>query len=287
MDVKRIARVFVRKTQYTPTDELCFFGRAGFFTPEVDEVHVSCLFSWDRKKAEELAKSWKRVAPVRVGGPAYPGTDDGGFEPGKYVRDGYTFTSRGCIRKCPFCLVHSQEGGIRELSVIHPGNKLMDNNLLACSRGHVESVFDMLDGQKDVMLMGGLDVRLLEEWHVDRLAKLRLRNVAIAYDMEGVEESLERSLVLLHGGGVPHGKIHCFVLGGFFGWDTPEKAEERCRLVLRLGATPTAMTYRHSNDFSPRKSSEWRKWAIRWSWQKGIYAMAKREGILTYQETLR
>jgi len=140
-----------------------------------------------------------------------------------------------------------------------------------------------LEGQRDVLLKGGLDVRLLEQWHVERIARLYLRNVAIAYDTKGVENDLEKALHLLHGVGVPHGKIHCFVLGGFFDWDTPEKAEQRCRLVLRLGATPTAMCYRSIEDGKIRKPKLWREWAMRWQWQRGIYAMAKREGLKTYQ----
>jgi len=280
---EHIARVFVRKTQYTPDDDLVFFGPPGLLMPEVDEVHVSCVFSWDRKKAERLANVWKGVAPVKIGGPAYPGTGGDEFIPNRYVGHGHVFTSRGCNRKCPFCLVHKQEGGIRELAVIHSGNKIMDNNLLACSRRHVEAVFTMLEGQRDVMLKGGLDIRLFAKWHAERIAGLHLRNLAVAYDTKGVEGDLDRILRLLHGVGIPHGKIHCFVLGGFFDWDTPEKAEQRCRLVLKLGATPSAMCYRGMEETEIRKPVGWRKWAIRWQWQKGIYAMAKREGLETYQ----
>lgn len=284
---RRIARIFIRKNTYTPTDDLCFFREPGLLVPEVDEVHISCLFTWDKPRAEWLARQWRRVAPVKIGGPAYPDVDShGGFTPGLYVEHGYVFTSRGCVRKCPFCLVRQQEGCIRELSTIHVGNKLMDNNLLACSRPHIEKVFSMLDTQKDVMLMGGVDIRLLKKWQAERIGQLHLRDLAIAYDMEGLEEPLARSLDLLHEAGVPHGKIHCFVLVGFFDWDSPEKAEERCRFVLRHGATPTAMLYRTPDDMNYRKSPVWASWCLRWAWQRGVYAMAKREGIVTYQDLL-
>ncbi len=281
----RIARVFVRRTQYTPTDELCFFGPPGLLAPDVDEVHVSCLFTWDRPKVDSLARSWARVAPVKVGGPAYGKAGGGGgeFTPGLYLRENYVITSRGCPRKCPFCFVHEQEGDLHELKKIHVGSWVMDNNLLACSDAHVSKVFDMLEGRKDVKFLGGLDVRFLKGWHAERLAKLALSNVSIAYDMPGVEPHLERGLRLLHGAGVGHGVIRCFVLAGYFDWDTPDKAEGRCREVLRLGATPCAMFYRGPDEANPRKPVEWSKWAVRWSWQPGVYAMAKREGLLTYQ----
>lgn len=257
--------------------------------PEVDEVHVSCLFTWDKLKAEKLAEAWSRVGSVRLGGPAYSvdGSGAGEFVPGRFLREGYTITSRGCIRKCPFCFVHLQEGNIRELKTVHPGPWVMDNNLLACSRGHVERVFTMLLGQRNVKFLGGLDVRLLKEWHVGWLSRMKLSNVSIAYDMPGVGDDLVRSLGLLHDGCVSHGVIRCFVLAGFFSWDTVVKAEERCRFVLQLGATPCAMYYRGPDDFRHRKPPEWAAWAKRWSWQPGIYAMAKREGIPTYQDECR
>ncbi len=286
MVCKRIARVFVRKTQYTPTDELCFFGPPGLLVPEVDEVHISCLFTWDKPKAEMLAKRWERVAQVKIGGPAYPSGKLDEFTPGIYIKEGNTFTSRGCPNRCPYCLVHSQEGGLKELKTIYPGNKLMDNNVLACSDSHIEKVFDMLDGQKDVQLGGGIDCRLLKKWQANRIGKLSLRNVAIAFDHENRRESVQRALGLLHDAGVLHGKIHCFVLGGFFDTDSIEKAEERCRFVLRLGATPTAMYYRGLNVREKKRPADWNAWVTRWSWQRGIFAMAKREGITTYQDKL-
>lgn len=283
---KKIARVFVRKTQYTPEDNLVFFDRPGLFPPEIDEVHVSCLFTWDKPKAERLAQQWSRVAPVKIGGPAYENCGSGSreFIPGMYLRPGYTITSRGCIRKCPFCFVYNQEGPIKEFS-IHPGSWLMDNNLLACSEGHIRKVFSMLRKQKgQVKLLGGLDIRLLKSWHVELISQLKLLNVSIAYDMPNVEDALVEGLYILHDGGISHGVIRCFVLAGFFDWDTPQKAEERCRFVLKYGATPCAMFYRGPDEIRERKPKEWSKWAVRWAWQPGIYAMAKRENIPTYQE---
>ncbi len=91
----KIARVFPRITKATPRDEYCFFGPPGMFLPEIDEVHVSVAFTYDRDKAEQLAESWQHIAPVKIGGPAYdePG---GEFVQGRYIKPGYVITSRGC-----------------------------------------------------------------------------------------------------------------------------------------------------------------------------------------------
>lgn len=49
----RIARVFPRRTNATPTDALAFVGDPPMLAlPAVDEVHVSCTFTYDRAEAE-------------------------------------------------------------------------------------------------------------------------------------------------------------------------------------------------------------------------------------------
>jgi hypothetical protein len=85
----RLIRVFPRRTRATPTDVLAYFGPPDLMA-EADEVHVDCTFTWDRPVA---------VAPVRLGGVAYgdPGAE---FVPGRYIKHGYGFTSRGCPRRC-------------------------------------------------------------------------------------------------------------------------------------------------------------------------------------------
>ena len=67
---RKIARVFPRITKATPDDDMCFFGPPPLLTlPEIDEVHVSCVFTYDRTKAEELAYQWEVVGvPVKIGG---------------------------------------------------------------------------------------------------------------------------------------------------------------------------------------------------------------------------
>lgn len=75
----KIARVFPRITKATPDDDMCFFTPPPMLTlPEIDEVHVSCVFTYDRGKAEELAYQWEVVGvPVKIGGPAYDDPAEG------------------------------------------------------------------------------------------------------------------------------------------------------------------------------------------------------------------
>jgi hypothetical protein len=69
----KIARVFPRRTNATPTDEMAYIGLPDMFT-QADEVHVSVAFSWDLPEAERLEKEWRHIAPVKIGarGPKPP-----------------------------------------------------------------------------------------------------------------------------------------------------------------------------------------------------------------------
>lgn len=74
----KILRVFPQRTSHTPDDDLAFIGDPPLFRPEVDEVHVSCTFLYDKPEAERLADAWSKYYPeVKLGGPAY---DDPGGE---------------------------------------------------------------------------------------------------------------------------------------------------------------------------------------------------------------
>jgi hypothetical protein len=97
----RLLRVFPRRTTATPDDELAYTGSPDLFA-EADSVHVSVTFTWDIKEAERLAKEWRKVAPVEIGGPA-TAQPSGDFEPGRYLKHGYVITSRGCPNHCWFC----------------------------------------------------------------------------------------------------------------------------------------------------------------------------------------
>ena len=166
----RLIRVFPRRTKATPDDALAYYGPPDLFA-QADAVHVSVTFTWDKPRAEQLAEEWWHVAPVKVGGVAYgdPGQE---FVPGRYVKGGYTFTSRGCPRRCWFCSVWHRDP-VPRLLPIQEGWNVLDDNLLACPRPHVEAVFAMLKRQKRRSeFTGGLEALSLEDYQVGLLADL-------------------------------------------------------------------------------------------------------------------
>jgi hypothetical protein len=89
-------RVFPKRTAHIPDDALAFVGDPPLWRPDADEVHVSCTFTWDKVEAERLQYAWGQYYPkVLLGGPAFDSPCDT-FTPGMYVKQGITYTSRGC-----------------------------------------------------------------------------------------------------------------------------------------------------------------------------------------------
>ena len=257
----RLIRVFPRRTNATPTDELTYVGKPDLFA-EADEVHVSVAFSWDVPEAERLAQLWETVAPVKIGGPA-TGMAGGEFTPGVYLKPGYVFTSRGCPGRCWYCDVWRREGGIRELP-IRDGWNVLDSNLLACSEAHIRAVFAMLARHKQrPRFTGGLDAERMQPWIAEELRALHTAGLFLAYDKpEDYEPVTEAARMLWAAGFTPEGhRIRCYVLIGYQG-DTFDKAEDRLRQILRLGLFPMAMLYR---DGRHAPSADWREFTRQWA----------------------
>ena len=273
--MRRIARVFPSRTRATPDDELAFTGPPGLFPPEVDEVHVSVTFTWDLKYAEYLAYQWGEIAPVKIGGPA-TGMRGEDFVPGRYIKPGYTITSRGCPNRCWFCSVWRRDGDIRELA-ISDGWNVLDDNLLACSHNHIDRVFDMLWNQdRRAEFTGGLEAALLNSWHVDRLVELRPKQIFFAHDTPDDLLPLEHAGRMLLDAGFTRAShtLRCYVLIGH-PRDTFAKAEERLRQTAAAGFFPMAMLYR---DEAGEVSSEWRSFQRTWA-RPQIVATLLREAV--------
>lgn len=255
----KIARVFPKKTTFTPIDEDAYYGPPGLFTPVYDEVHISCVFTWDKPIAEKLAKNWEGHGKVKIGGPAY-GDMGGEFTVGLYNKPGVTITSRGCPRNCEWCYVPKREGQrIRHLE-IKEGNILQDNNFLACNKDHKEKVWTMLKRQKYVSLRGGLDARLLGFDDIEQIKSLHLEDLWTAFDSEDNKCSLT-TINNLRKAGIPQNKIRCYVLVGFGNANMAED-EDRLKRVYAAGALPFAQLY---DGYNGEDLKEWKKFARRWS----------------------
>jgi len=258
----KVIRVFPRRTNATPVDADVRVGEPPGLFDKADEIHISVAFTWDMEIAERLAFQWERVAPVKIGGPA-TGMRGEEFVAGRYLANGYTITSRGCPNRCLHCSVPTREGGLRELPIVD-GFNVLDDNLIACSRGHIEAVFSMLDRQKRrPEFTGGLEARRLEPWHAKAMRELRTKQVFFAYDTDGALKPLIEAGRIMQEAGFTTAShsLRCFVLCGFDG-DTLDSAERRLRNAIDAGFIPQAMIYHGDKGkvkFDPPK------WASSWS----------------------
>lgn len=279
----KIIRVFPRRTSFTPTDDLAFVGPPPLDHPQADEVHVSCAFTWDKVDhqerqgnriiqivgAETLVKAWGQYYPVKVGGPAYDDPGDG-FAPGKYVKQGVVFTSRGCNNRCPWCLVSKREGRLRLLP-IPEGNILQDNNFTQCPRDHQDKVFDMLSGQHGVRLSGGLETSKITPYFVERLRSLRIKELFLACDTKEAIVSLRKAVDLI---GLKRDKVYCYALLKFKPSETISEATERMIEIWEAGAMPFAQLYQPPDKWI-EYPLEWKRFQRTWSRPPAMKAFMK------------
>jgi hypothetical protein len=255
-------RIFPRKTNATPTDENVIINRMPDLFDEADKIHISVTFTWDIPRAEKLYQAWKGVAPVTIGGPAFNEMGKE-FEPGKYLKEGYTITSRGCPNKCWFCSVWKREQGVRELE-IKEGYNIVDDNLLACSDQHIKSVFDMLKNQKHpAIFSGGIEAKLLKSWHVDLFSSIRLKELFCAYDTPDDYEPLVETGKMFKQVNITYEnrKARCYVLIGYPN-DTFGDALKRIKQTLDAGFFPFAMLWRNEKG---EFEKEWRQFQRQWA----------------------
>lgn len=272
----KILRVFPRKTEATPTDDLVIAPPTtksnaqtimqtcvpSMFVPECDEIHVSVTYTYDRWIADKLAKAWEAVGvPVRMGGPAF-GLPSGEFTPGLYVKKGITFSSRGCPNNCWFCRVPKVEGKLREYA-IKDGHNITDDNLLACSDAHINAVFDMLARQpKKPIFSGGLEAKILKPWHCDRMRELQTERMYFAYDTPDDLEPLVEAGKMLRYAGITE-ESHtaaCYILIGY-PRDTKDAALHRIHQAIDAGFMPYAMLYRNEKGV---EKQDWKAFQREW-----------------------
>lgn len=258
----KIIRVFPRRTEATPNDDLVYINEPPpMFLPEADEIHISVAFTYDIPRAEWLYKQWETVGKVKMGGPAF-GQPGGEFEPGLYLKKGFTITSRGCPNKCWFCSVWRREGQLRTLP-IKDGWIVQDDNLLACPENHIKAVFKMLELQLHrPIFKGGIEAKLLKSWHVELLSKAKTDHLYCAYDTPDDHEPLiEAGKMLTEAGiSVANRKACCYVLIGY-PRDTMEKAEKRLTDTIKAGFFPYAMLWKNDKG---QEDKLWRKFQREW-----------------------
>lgn len=153
------------------------------------------------------------------------------------------FFSRGCIRKCPFCLVQEKEGHIHPVEPVqlNPNGKhieVLDNNFFA--NPEWKFAVNYLLARKQKVNLHGVDVRIMNEEQAFWLNKLPLhRSVHIAWDLPQIDLTDKLREVTRY---IKPWKLMCYVLVGFN--STIEQDMYRIERCRELGIKPYVMPYR-------------------------------------------
>lgn len=162
------------------------------------------------------------------------------------------FFSRGCIRKCPFCLARDKEGYITPVEPVqlNPKGKwieVLDNNFFANSEWR--SSIDYLLHQQQPVNLHGVDIRIMNEEQAFWLNKLRLKrnHVHIAWDLPDLDLTDKLSEVTQY---IAPWKLTCYILVGYN--STIEQDLYRIQRCRDFKVTPFVMPYRdYENQTQP------------------------------------
>ena len=182
----------------------------------------------------------------------------------------YGFLTRGCIRKCPWCIVPQKEGKLTPASdinyILQDKNKaiLMDNNILASDYG-IEQIEKIIDLKCKVDFNQGLDARLVTDEIAKMLSKVKwIKYIRFAYDTESQFDPLISTIEKLNKYGIKNTKIFVYCLIRDL-----EDSYNRINKAKKLGINPFAQPYR---DFMPNQIiPQWQKDMARWCIDKAVF----------------
>lgn len=177
------------------------------------------------------------------------------------VDAGIGFTSRGCIRKCGFCVVPKKEGHLHQETeikdIINPRSNviiLLDNNLTA-DPDCLEKLREIKERKLIVDITQGIDVRLMTPEIAKALSEVKhMRSIHYAWDFIQSENQVFKGLNILNRF-VPRSKHMCFCLAGYD--TTPEDDEYRFRKLVEAKIDPYIMIYNHVED---SRLKHWARW---------------------------
>jgi hypothetical protein len=220
---------------------------------------ISVVFTWELPEIERrfCKQRWIEFDRILIGGPAirllpnyfekYPFVQIGGDLPFAFKMHNAdaTRSSTGCIRHCKYCGVDKIEGRFRLLKEFAPGNVLIDNNVTALPIWHFHKIMDHLDKhstKEKPADIQGVDVRLLNREHAERLHRSSVQVLRIALDSMSYVDEWNQGVSILRRAGIAKNRIRSYALVGFD--SDPGEAWQRCEYIESKGIKPLPMFYR-------------------------------------------
>lgn len=236
----------------------------GFYSPlmdyeDTDKLYISKVFTFTDDPTETMAMPIN--AEIIRGGTGYdyetklPDEIESitELDYSLYPNCDYSiiFTTRGCVRKCPFCIVPKKEGLIHNVPVasLNPNGKyimLLDNNFFA-NRTWRENIKILKAFKQPIDFNTGIDLRLLTEEQCEALSKLKIKTIHCAWDNYEDKEKILPKLEMLCRYVKPY-KIMVYVLVGFKDREIVDTDIERVMTLKQMGVNPFAMGYINFDD---------------------------------------
>lgn len=238
-----------------------------------DKTYISVIFWQNATRANSYARMLEGKVELGGIGESYAKLPD----KIEHIRPDYSlygidfsmgYTSRGCFRKCPWCVVPKKEGDIHDNAPIsefwdpaHSKIILLDNNFQASPNWRPNLDFINAHDLK-VNFNQGLDIRLMTKEFAQALAQTKYYtwsfktcSLHFAFDTLKVERAVKRGIKILESAGVPARNLMFYVLVGFD--TTIEQDLYRIRLLKDLGALPFVMIYNRDKDRELRHLARW------------------------------
>jgi hypothetical protein len=244
-----------------------------------DKVYVSCIFSHNRWIAEGIKLL---NSNVEIGGGGYDlsKTLDGEIE---HIMPDYSlykcrfsmgFTSRGCDRNCPWCIVPKKEGKIKDhasikefLAPYHNKLIILDNNFLQSPKC-IENLEFIIKWKLRVNFNQGLDIRLIDDEVAELLSKVRFfnhnftaRQLHFAWDIPQIEDQVIKGIEILGKHGIKPKQLMFYMLCGFN--TSFEEDYHRFEVLSKMGVDPYVMLYNKHSIKHPLKLRRFQRWVNR------------------------
>jgi len=252
-----------------------------------DEVYIACIFSWNRAKTLGIAKMFPK-ANVHIGGSGI--NYDTLPDQIEHITPDYSlyqiqysigFTSRGCIRNCPWCIVPKKEGPIQDHAKIDEfyisrWRKLLlyDNNFLASPKWY-ENLREIIARKIKVSFNQGLDIRLINNENAKLLSKTHYyddnfneKRLYFSFDLPQLEDEVIKGIETLEKAGIRRSHLMFYVLVGFN--TSYEEDLHRINLLIKEKIKPFVMRYNNRRDSYYPHLARWiNKRIYKWApWEK-------------------
>lgn len=234
---------YTQDTLYQPQVDLIIEGGTGYDAPK-----EYCKGTETPVKILELPKEIECIMPDYSLYPDY--------------NEAYGFLTRGCPRKCSFCIVSQKEGlksiKVADLSDFHTGQKiikLLDPNLLACA-DREELLLQLAYSMTWINFTQGLDIRLIDKDIIDILNKIKTQIIHFAWDNPNEDLTPQFELFNRHTKLKHYTKKCVYILTNYN--STHQQDLERVYHLKEMGYNPYIMIYDKAN--APLLTKRLQRW---------------------------